>query len=129
MQSKFPLNCFILLDYLQQTKGDFILISIFFFSWVENMKVALRLIKITDNLKQVMKFWESLPKSKQPKCKSFTVLKEALSDPFLKAKLHFFHTLLIFLSLILKSSGLINRWSHLCIVNLKVLFRTCWSLL
>ena len=59
--------------------------------WVENKKVAERLIEIWPNVVAVVKFWSSFCKSKQPKCKSFENVKLAVEeDQFIVAKLKFF---------------------------------------
>ena len=61
------------------------------FRWVENKKVADRLIELWDNIRQLIKFWDKLPKSKQPKSNSYKIVQEAISDPFtLVVKLKFF---------------------------------------
>ena len=61
------------------------------FRWVENKKVADRLIELWDNIRQLSKFWDKLPKSKQPKSKSYKIVQEAISDLFtLVVKLKFF---------------------------------------
>ena len=36
------------------------------FRWVENKKVADRLIELRDNIRQLSKFWDKIPKSKHP---------------------------------------------------------------
>ena len=57
---------------------------------MENKKAADRLIEIWDNIKQVCQFWDTLPKQKQPQSKSYKNVRDALADPFILAKLHFF---------------------------------------
>ena len=49
-----------------------------------------RLLSIWPNIKAVITFWEKLPKSKQPPSNSCVVIKDAVKDLFLQAKLHFF---------------------------------------
>ena len=61
-----------------------------YFRWTENKKVALQLIEAWDAIKQLYKFWDSLPKSKRPKCKSYFTLGNALKDNLIVAKLQFF---------------------------------------
>ena len=59
--------------------------------WVENKRVAERLIEIRPNVVAVVKFWSGFCKSKKPKCKSFENVKQAVKeDPFIVAKLKFF---------------------------------------
>ena len=60
------------------------------FRWVENKKVADRLIELWDNIRQLSKFWDKRPKSKQPQSKSYKNVQEAFNDPFTLAKLKFF---------------------------------------
>ena len=50
----------------------------------------MRLIEAWDAIKQLYKFWDSLPKSKRPKCKSYFTLGNALKDNLIVAKLQFF---------------------------------------
>ena len=57
--------------------------------WTEN-KVALRLIEAWDAIKRLYKFWDSLPKSKRPKCKSYFTLGNTLKDNLIITKLQFF---------------------------------------
>ena len=58
--------------------------------WIEDKTVADRFIELWPNLKKVMEFWVKLPKSMQPKNKSYDHLKSVLYDPLLTAKLGFF---------------------------------------
>ena len=57
---------------------------------VENKVTAERLLSIWPNVTAMITFWEKLPKSKQPSSNSFVVIKDAMKDLFLPAKLHFF---------------------------------------
>ena len=50
------------------------------FRWVENKRVATRLIDIWENIKKVYAFWESMPKSKRPSSKSYFNVQESLDD-------------------------------------------------
>ena len=52
--------------------------------------MAERLIEIWSNIKHLAKFWLNLPKSKRPSSKSYEVVVEAVADPLVVAKLHFF---------------------------------------
>ena len=60
------------------------------FRWVENKRVATRLIDIWENIKKVYAFWESMPKSKRPSSKSYFNVQESLDDELIIAKLQFF---------------------------------------
>ena len=71
------LDCWHLNDY-------FPLVNIF--RWLENKKVADRLIELRDNIRQPSKFWDKFPKSKQPQSKSCKNVQEAINDPFTLAK-------------------------------------------
>ena len=75
------LDCWHLNDY-------FPLVNIF--RWLENKKVADRLIELRDNIRQPSKFWDKFPKSKQPQSKSYKNVQEVISGPFTLAKLKFF---------------------------------------
>ena len=61
----------------------------FCFRWVENKVVAERLLSIQPNIKAVITFLEKVPKSKQPSSNSYVVIKDAVKDLFLSAKLLF----------------------------------------
>ena len=56
-----------------------------FFRCVENKKV-----KVWDNVKKMVAFWEGFPKSKGPSLKSYLAVKDSVGDPFFIAKLKFF---------------------------------------
>ena len=58
--------------------------------WMENEKVASRAIDLWDNVVKICNHWESLPKSTLPGSKSYLTVLEAMKDPLIKAKLHFF---------------------------------------
>ena len=58
--------------------------------WVENKCVADRMVEVWPNIKKVMKFWKSLPKYKQPTCKSYSKNSDAVIDLFTEAKIIFF---------------------------------------
>ena len=57
---------------------------------MENKQVADRLIKIWPNIVKLFKFWNGLPKSKQPKSKSYMNVKDVIGDVLYPAKLSFF---------------------------------------
>ena len=58
--------------------------------WIEDQKVALRAIEIWDNVCQMCRFWESLPKRKRPSCKSYQTVLSATKDLLTLVKFHFF---------------------------------------
>ena len=60
------------------------------FRWVEDKKVSDRIIKIWPSIVKIVNYWSSLPPSKQPKCKSYNVLKDAMKDLSVVAKFNFF---------------------------------------
>ena len=60
------------------------------FRWVEYWKVSYRIIKIWLSIVKIVNHWSSLPPSKQPKCKSYKVLKNAMKNPSVVAKFNFF---------------------------------------
>ena len=55
---------------------------------VKNKLVAERAIEVWDDIVTIVKFWMSLPKSKQPSSdnKSYTRLKDPITDPLIKTK-------------------------------------------
>ncbi|CAL4148044.1 unnamed protein product [Meganyctiphanes norvegica] len=61
--------------------------------WIEDVPVAERAIKIWPNIKKYVSTVEKLCKSKQPKCQSWTNLKEYTKDELILAKLYFFLTI------------------------------------
>ena len=60
------------------------------FRWVEDKKVSNRIIEIWPSIVKIVNHWSKLAPSKQPKCKSYEVLKGAVKDPLVVAKLNFF---------------------------------------
>ena len=57
---------------------------------IENKLVAECMIEVWPNLIKLIKVWESLPKSKQPTCKGYENVCDAMRDPFIILKLTFF---------------------------------------
>ena len=70
--------------------NDNILVFLNLFRWVEDKKVSDRIIEIWPSIVKIVNHWSKLAPSKQPKCKSYEVLKGAVKDPLLVAKLNFF---------------------------------------
>ena len=58
--------------------------------WFEDVAVVDRLIEVWPNIKQIMNFCEKLPNSKQPSNKSHNILKAAVLNELVIAKLVFF---------------------------------------
>ena len=58
--------------------------------WVENQKVVNRAILVWPHIVEKIRFWQKLLPSEQPKCKSYTTLKEVASDRLAIPKLQFF---------------------------------------
>ena len=58
--------------------------------WVDNKKVAERLLEVWPRISKVVAFCLKLPTSKPPKCKSFESVKEAAEDELTTVKLSFF---------------------------------------
>ena len=58
--------------------------------WVEDKIVAERGLQVWKPLTNVIKYWESLRKSKRPKNTSYEILTKHYKDPLVPAKLHFF---------------------------------------
>ena len=59
--------------------------------WVENKIVANRMLEVWSNMNKIVQFWEGLPKSKQPSCKSFINVQDAVHDEFTEAKITCFN--------------------------------------
>ena len=77
--------------YIKETGCDIFPLHFCKTRWVEDEPVAARGIQIWGNIVQVVKYWHSLPKSKQP-CnnKSFDTLVKYHTDKLMVPKLHFF---------------------------------------
>ena len=67
-------------DYISVSGSN--LFPLFFCAtcWVEDKKFAEQLLEIMPHISKVVIFWLKLPKLKQPKCKSFESVKEAVED-------------------------------------------------
>ena len=57
---------------------------------MENTVVVVRLIEIWESITKIVRYWERLPKSKQPSSKNVFKVQEAVNDKFILAKFHFF---------------------------------------
>lgn len=58
--------------------------------WCEDEPVAERGLLIWNSVVKVMKYWEPLPKTKKPDCKSYVNLLNHVSDRLMPAKMQFF---------------------------------------
>ena len=58
-------------DYESVTKSSKFPLLFCAVRWIEDVAVADRLIEVWPNIKQIMNFWEKLPKSKQPSNRSY----------------------------------------------------------
>ena len=58
--------------------------------WVEDRKVAERLLEIWPHISKIVAFWLKLPESQESKCKSFESVKKAFEDELTTVKLSFF---------------------------------------
>ena len=58
--------------------------------WIESTGVAERAKPLWEHVVKIVNFWKKLPKSKEPKCDSYNIVKDAVDDPLTVAKLEFF---------------------------------------
>ena len=56
----------------------------------KNKVVVELMIEFWPNLIKLRKFWKLVPKSKQPTCKSYKNVCDAMQDPFMISELTFF---------------------------------------
>ena len=77
-------------DYVTVTESENFPYAFCSTRWVEDQKVAEKLCLIWENIKKMTKYWESLPKSKQPKCKSYETVLEGTKDKLTLTNLNFF---------------------------------------
>ena len=77
-------------DFMSVTSSSVFSLPFCATRWVENKKVADRAILVWPHIVEIVRFWQKLVPSKQPKCKSYTTLKEAASDMLMIPKLQFF---------------------------------------
>ena len=67
------------------------MVMVLFFRWLEDKPVAERLMDLWPNVAKIVRYWESLPKSKRPSSKSYSNVLSAVADNLTPAKLHFFN--------------------------------------
>ena len=72
------------------------MVMVLFFRWVEDKPVAERLVDLWPNVAKIVRYWESLPKSKGPSSKSYSNVLSAVIDNLTPEKLHFLAMLLVF---------------------------------
>ena len=77
-------------DYFTLTGYDKFPFQFIVTRWVEDKKVASRLILIWPNILKIYDFWEGLAKSKRPSSKSYKNVLAHIDDKLIIAKLHFF---------------------------------------
>ena len=77
-------------DYFNLTGSDGYPLQFCGTRWVEDKKVAEKLVKLWPNMIKLFDFWETLAKSKRPDSKSFHNVKKGINDPLTVAKLCFF---------------------------------------
>ena len=65
-------------DYITITKSNKFPLAFCSTRWIEDRPVADRLLEIWPEIVKVVNYWNSLPKSKQPKCKTFITQVEFL---------------------------------------------------
>ena len=100
-----------------------------YFRWTENRKVALRLIEAWDAIKQLYNFWDSLSKSKRPKCKSYFTLGNTLKDNLIITKLQFFAFVTDLVEPFLTKYQTDKSMIFHVFMILKTSFATSWKLL
>ena len=66
------------------------MVMLLFFRWVEDKPVAERLVDLWPNVAKIVRYWESLPKSKRPSSKSYSNVLSAVTDNLTPAELHLF---------------------------------------
>ena len=77
-------------DFMSVTSASVFHLPFCVTRWVENKSVADRAILVLPHIVEIVRFWQKLVPSKQPKCNSYTKLKEAASDMMMIPKLEFF---------------------------------------
>ena len=76
---------------IDSTENNSLLIIFYLIhSWVEDLPVSEKRLSIWNDIKKMIKFLESLPRSKRPSCKSYSHLTNAVSDVMMPPKLQFF---------------------------------------
>ena len=89
----------------------------------------MQLFEACDAIKQLYKFWDSFPKSKHPKCKSYFTLENALQDNLIIAKLQFFAFVVDVIEPFLTKYQTDKSMVFHVFMILKTSFATSWKLL
>ena len=76
--------------YITITKSNKFPLAFCSTRWIEDRPVADRLLEIWPEIVKVVNYWNSLPKSKQLKCKTFITVVNAVNDLLTPLKLSFF---------------------------------------
>ncbi|WAR04834.1 hypothetical protein MAR_020203 [Mya arenaria] len=79
-------------DYLKITGSSKFPLKFVNHRWLENVRVSERAIEVWDFVVAYVKEVESNKKYTKPTCKSYGIIKAAVNDPLMLAKLHFFKT-------------------------------------
>ena len=77
-------------DYTSITGSSVFPLSFCATRWVEDKKVAEKLISIWPCIVKVVNHWENLPKIKRPSCKSYEYVVKAVKNQLSLARFHFF---------------------------------------
>ena len=85
--------------------------------------VADRLIELWPSIKKIVRYWNKLPKPKQPKSKSYENVLQVVDDPFTTTKLTFFSYLAGILEPYLKKHRSDKPMVPYMYVDLKVLVK------
>ena len=89
-------------EYTSITGSTVFPLSFYLTRWVENKKVAERLISIWPSIVKIVNHWESLPKSKRLSCKPYEFVVNAVKYELSLARLQFFNYLASMFELFLK---------------------------
>ena len=89
--------------------------------WVEDKPIADRLLEIWPNTVKIVKYWTSLLKSKQPKCKSFDIVSKVVNDFLTQLKVSFFSYMASLFRLNEKSSSKSSKQFHLGLATKAIL--------
>ena len=95
--------------------------------WIEDEPVGQRAIQIWDHVGKIVKYWNKLPKSKQPSAKCYSTFKDAVDDKLIVAKFHFFASVATQLLPFLESYQTDDPMVSFLYNDLKKLMRTIFS--
>ena len=80
-------------DYVEYTGSSVFPLQFCARRWIEDEPVALRAVEIWENVKKIVRYWESLPKSKQPSSNCYMTVRDAMNDEFAIPKFQFFSSI------------------------------------